>query len=94
MIQSKMIRIGVLLIAAGVFGQGAAFACEGMKKDIHAGTVKSIGENSFVLVEASSGKAQTFDATTTQLKDLQPGEQVKVKSATDEGRMKAIEVGK
>ena len=94
MIQSKVIRVGVLLIAAGVFGQGVAFACEGMKKDIHAGTVKSIGENSFVLVEASSGKAQTFDATTTQLKDLQPGEQVKVKSATDEGRMKAIEVGK
>jgi hypothetical protein len=64
-----------------------------MGPDIHAGVVKSVGESSFVLADAETGKSLTFDATSVQLYRLTPGQALKVKFATEDGRLKAVRVG-
>ena len=69
-------------------------ACSSMGPDVHAGVVKSVGDSSFVLADAETGKSLTFDATSVQLHGLTPGQALKVKFAAEDGRLKAVRVGR
>jgi hypothetical protein len=92
----QSILAGALALAlVSATAPDAATACEGMGDNVHAGVVKSVGDTSFVLVDASSGSPLTFDAGLETLTVLQTGEHVKVQYATDEkGRLHALRVGK
>ena len=94
----RKIAIVALVLALTFLVTGAqvcAFACEGMGENVHAGVVKSVGDLSFVLVDASTGSPLTFQTTLDQVTGLRPGEQIKVKYMTDErGRLHVVRIGR